>query len=60
MFVFGPMAIFPTSVLGWLVRGVSEITPESLALFRLVSPRPDIVLVGVGSGVKDEKVDVKQ
>ena len=54
------MAIFPTSVLGWLVRGVSDITPESLALFRLVSPRPDIVLVGVGSGVKDEKVDVKQ
>ena len=60
MFVHGPMTIFPTCVLGWLVRGARDITVESMALFRLVSPKPDLVLVGVGSGLKDESVDVKR
>ncbi len=47
--VFGPMAIFPTCVLAW--KGVlrpQDITAESLAVFALLHPRPEVVLVGAG------------
>ena len=50
MRVFGPVAVFPTCVLSWLVpRGAAAITRESLSLFTLVHPKPEIVYVGVGN-----------
>ena len=50
MRVFGPVAVFPTCVLSWLVpRGAAGITRESLSLFTLVHPKPEIVYVGVGN-----------
>ncbi len=49
MKVFGPMAILPTSVLGWFVpNGIEDISAESLTLFSLLNPRPDVVVVGIG------------
>ncbi|CAL8103473.1 unnamed protein product [Orchesella dallaii] len=48
MSVLGPMVIFPRTVLGWDVSGVEDITPESLALFSVLEPKPDVLVIGVG------------
>ena len=49
MRVMGPVAVFPTCVLSWLLpSGAEGITRESLSLFTLVHPKPEIVYVGVG------------
>jgi len=48
MSVLGPMVIFPKTVLGWDVSGVDDITPESLALFSVLEPKPDVLVIGVG------------
>ena len=50
MRVIGPVAVFPTCVLSWLVpAGAEGISRESLSLFTLVHPRPEVVYVGVGN-----------
>jgi NADH dehydrogenase [ubiquinone] 1 alpha subcomplex assembly factor 3 len=48
MKVYGPIAVFPTCVLAWKVPGPLEITAESLSLFALIHPRPEVVFVGYG------------
>lgn len=58
MRVFGPVAVFPTCVLSWLVpSGAEGITRDSLSLFTLIHPRPEIVYVGFGDSSK--KYDIK-
>ncbi|CAG4967847.1 unnamed protein product [Colias eurytheme] len=51
--VLGPMAIFPRTVLSWQVHNADEITAESLAFFRLLVPKIDLVILGLDS--KDRK-----
>lgn len=50
--VRGPMALFPKSVLAWDVGNASQITPESLALFTLLEPKLDVLIIGVGDAGK--------
>uniref|UniRef100_A0A914CEQ2 NADH dehydrogenase [ubiquinone] 1 alpha subcomplex assembly factor 3 n=1 Tax=Acrobeloides nanus TaxID=290746 RepID=A0A914CEQ2_9BILA len=47
-FLFGPIAIFPKTVLSWRVVTPNDITPESLELFFLLQPKLDILILGVG------------
>ncbi|TRY61539.1 hypothetical protein TCAL_04173 [Tigriopus californicus] len=46
---FGPLVIFPTCVFHWALRDYSDLTAESLAIFRLLQPRPELVVVGYGN-----------
>lgn len=48
MRVLGPMAIFPKTVLGWDVGSSKDISPAALALFAILEPKPDILVIGVG------------
>ncbi|OQV13338.1 putative NADH dehydrogenase [ubiquinone] 1 alpha subcomplex assembly factor 3 [Hypsibius exemplaris] len=45
---FGPIALFPKSVLQWNVQTVEELTLESFSLFYLLDPKIDILVIGVG------------
>ncbi|XP_005091993.2 NADH dehydrogenase [ubiquinone] 1 alpha subcomplex assembly factor 3 [Aplysia californica] len=46
--VLGPCALFPRAVLHWNVSSADKITPESLSLFCLLEPKPDILIIGKG------------
>jgi len=46
--VVGPMAVFPRTVLGWNVATAADITPASLALFAVLEPRLDVLIIGTG------------
>ena len=48
LFVVGPAAVFPRTILSWDVEGPWDVSPESLSLFWLVEPKPDILVIGVG------------
>uniref|UniRef100_A0AC35TNA5 NADH dehydrogenase [ubiquinone] 1 alpha subcomplex assembly factor 3 n=1 Tax=Rhabditophanes sp. KR3021 TaxID=114890 RepID=A0AC35TNA5_9BILA len=47
-FLYGPIAVFPKTVLSWRVLTVDDITPESLSLFLMLQPKLDILVLGVG------------
>lgn len=46
--VMGPCAIFPRSVLHWNVRGVEDVSEDSLSLFTMLEPKLDLLVLGVG------------
>ncbi|XP_023703941.1 NADH dehydrogenase [ubiquinone] 1 alpha subcomplex assembly factor 3 isoform X1 [Cryptotermes secundus] len=48
MYVMGPMAIFPHTVLSWNVSHVDAISEDSLTLFSLLEPKIDILVLGIG------------
>jgi len=48
MYVLGPMAIFPRTVLSWNVDNVHAINEDSLLLFCLIEPKIDVLVLGVG------------
>jgi len=48
MFAHGPIALFSRSVLSWRVQKAEDITPESLALFHMLSPKIDVLVIGYG------------
>jgi len=50
--IIGPAVVFPTAVLRWGINSAAEITEESLSLFTLLDPRPDLVVVGHGGDAK--------
>ncbi|XP_054831216.1 NADH dehydrogenase [ubiquinone] 1 alpha subcomplex assembly factor 3 [Eublepharis macularius] len=50
--VIGPCAILPRAILQWNVGTHKDITAESLALFRLLEPRIEIVVLGTGDKVE--------
>ncbi|XP_052057730.1 uncharacterized protein LOC127698355 [Mytilus californianus] len=52
--VLGPIALFPKTVLHWNVRSHEHINEESLALFPLLVPKLDLVIIGYGD--RDNKV----
>ncbi|GAB1609671.1 NADH dehydrogenase [ubiquinone] 1 alpha subcomplex assembly factor 3-like [Argonauta hians] len=47
--IFGPCVLFPRSILHWNVGGPEDINEDSLSLFCLLEPRPDILILGVGN-----------
>lgn len=57
--MFGPIAVFPKTVLSWRVASVDDITPESLELFFLLQPKLDILVIGVGDQSDIDKVRKK-
>lgn len=46
--IVGPIAVFPRSVMHWNVKDSDAINEESLSLFTLLYPKPDILILGVG------------
>uniref|UniRef100_A0A8C8T0E4 NADH dehydrogenase [ubiquinone] 1 alpha subcomplex assembly factor 3 n=1 Tax=Pelusios castaneus TaxID=367368 RepID=A0A8C8T0E4_9SAUR len=50
--VVGPCAIVPRAILQWNVGSYKDITEESLALFRLLEPRIEILVLGLGDKVQ--------
>lgn len=48
-FMYGPIALFPRTILSWRVGTPAHITPESLELFLILQPKLDVLILGVGS-----------
>jgi len=48
-FLYGPIVVFPTIALSWRVPKAIDITPESLKIFFMLQPKPDVVVLGVGA-----------
>jgi len=46
--ILGPCVIFPTQVLAWNVSGAEDISEESLALFTILDPKLDVLVIGHG------------
>ncbi|PSN44879.1 hypothetical protein C0J52_06195 [Blattella germanica] len=57
MYVLGPMAIFPRTVLSWNVGDVEEINEDSLSLFCLLEPKLDILVLGAGDTTSSSKLN---
>ncbi|XP_042195428.1 NADH dehydrogenase [ubiquinone] 1 alpha subcomplex assembly factor 3 isoform X3 [Callorhinchus milii] len=53
--VIGPCAVIPRAVLQWNVGSYKDITEDSLALFHLLEPKIEILVLGLGHKV--ERVD---
>jgi len=47
----GSVALFPGGILSWKVASYHQITPESLAVFPLIEPKLEILILGVGDKV---------
>ena len=47
-FAFGPVIVFPTGVLSWKLLDYDDITDEAFAIFDVVYPKPDVIIVGLG------------
>ncbi|XP_011305358.1 NADH dehydrogenase [ubiquinone] 1 alpha subcomplex assembly factor 3 [Fopius arisanus] len=45
--ILGPMIIFPKTVIGWNIETENDIHEDSLSLFRVLDPRPDILILGL-------------
>uniref|UniRef100_A0A0A9W973 NADH dehydrogenase [ubiquinone] 1 alpha subcomplex assembly factor 3 n=1 Tax=Lygus hesperus TaxID=30085 RepID=A0A0A9W973_LYGHE len=48
-FVVGPIALFPKTVLSWNVQNDEDINEDSLDMFTVLDPRPDILIIGFGN-----------
>lgn len=46
--VFGSVAILPTIFYHWRIKRPEDVTPESLALFTIMEPPVEIVVIGTG------------
>ncbi|CAJ0603041.1 unnamed protein product [Cylicocyclus nassatus] len=55
-FLYGPVALFPKSVLSWRVHTPADITPRSLSLFAMLEPKIDILVIGAGDKKNIDKV----
>ena len=60
LFVCGPAAFFPRTILSWDVEGPWDVTIGSLSLFWLLEPKPDVLVIGVGDkgNTIDEEVRI--
>lgn len=59
LFVVGPVALFPRSVLQWRVRSSLDITKESLSLFTLLEPKLDVLVIGFGDRGVSGRLDME-
>ncbi|MBF0323804.1 Mth938-like domain-containing protein [Magnetospirillum moscoviense] len=48
----GSVLILATQTLAWSPRSLGEVTPESLAELFQASPRPTVLLLGCGKGMR--------
>jgi len=48
--IMGPCILFPRTIISWNVNSALDITPESLALFALLDPKLDVLVIGYGGG----------
>lgn len=48
LYVIGPMAIFPRSVLQWNVGSLEDVPEEAFSLFTLLEPKVDVLVIGMG------------
>ena len=55
-FMYGPIAVFPKTVLSWRVLTSDDITPEALELFLLLQPKLDVLIIGAGDHKYVDKV----
>ncbi|KAG7477826.1 hypothetical protein MATL_G00073780 [Megalops atlanticus] len=55
--VMGPCAVLPPSILQWNVGSYKDISVESMALFYMLEPRIEILVLGTGGRV--ERIDGK-
>ncbi|KAM9535923.1 NADH dehydrogenase [ubiquinone] 1 alpha subcomplex assembly factor 3 [Salvelinus alpinus] len=55
--VFGPCAVLPPAILQWNVGSYKDITVESMALFHMLEPRIEILVLGTGG--RSERIDPK-
>jgi NADH dehydrogenase [ubiquinone] 1 alpha subcomplex assembly factor 3 len=54
LFICGPAAFFPRTVMHWNVAGPWDVSVASLTLFWLLEPKPDVLVIGVGD--KGQKI----
>ncbi len=57
LFAFGPIALFPATILQWNIANAQEINEKSLSLFYLLEPRIEVLVIGVGD--ENVKIDPK-
>ncbi|XP_070966760.1 NADH dehydrogenase [ubiquinone] 1 alpha subcomplex assembly factor 3 [Oncorhynchus clarkii lewisi] len=55
--VFGPCAVLPPAILQWNVGSYKDITVESMALFHMLEPRIEVLVLGTGG--RSERIDPK-
>ncbi|XP_014282530.1 NADH dehydrogenase [ubiquinone] 1 alpha subcomplex assembly factor 3 [Halyomorpha halys] len=48
LFVIGPLILFPHTALSWNVASDQEINKNSLAVFNLIEPKLDLLIIGYG------------
>jgi NADH dehydrogenase [ubiquinone] 1 alpha subcomplex assembly factor 3 len=53
--VLGPILIFPKTIFSWNIEDTKEINEKSLSIFKLIQPRVDVLVIGIGD--KYEKVN---
>ncbi|KAM6979961.1 NADH dehydrogenase [ubiquinone] 1 alpha subcomplex assembly factor 3 [Aplochiton taeniatus] len=53
--VFGPCALLPPAILQWNVGSYKDITVESVALFHMLEPRIEVLVLGTGA--RTERID---
>ncbi|XP_030765363.1 NADH dehydrogenase [ubiquinone] 1 alpha subcomplex assembly factor 3 [Sitophilus oryzae] len=51
MTVLGPMIIFSRSVLAWNIDDITDVTEDSLCLFKILEPKIDIIVLGTGDKI---------
>ncbi|KAJ7999450.1 hypothetical protein DPEC_G00194560 [Dallia pectoralis] len=55
--VVGPCALLPPAILQWNVGSYMDITVESMALFHMLEPRIEVLVLGTGG--RSERIDPK-
>jgi len=50
--ILGPCIVFPTQVLVWKIDGPEDINEDSLALFPILDPKIDVLIIGYGDAPK--------
>ncbi|CAL7942592.1 unnamed protein product [Xylocopa violacea] len=56
VFVLGPVAIFPETILSWNVGSAKDINEESLSLFTALHPTLDVIVLGLETNYEYGKI----
>ncbi|XP_076631887.1 NADH dehydrogenase [ubiquinone] 1 alpha subcomplex assembly factor 3 [Colletes latitarsis] len=58
--IIGPVALFPKAILSWNVKNGENINKETLSLFLVLDPKPDVIVIGLETQYKYSKIlDIK-
>jgi NADH dehydrogenase [ubiquinone] 1 alpha subcomplex assembly factor 3 len=50
----GPIIIFPKTIFSWNIEDIKDVNDKSLSIFKLIQPRVDVLIIGIGD--KHEKI----